>query len=316
MMHEKICIVGAGALGCLFAGLLCRAGYSVILTVRNEKQAAELKRNGLRIQCGTETREEKCQAVTSEVLKTRRPAIIIVCVKSYDTEGAARMLLNCIEPGTVVMTLQNGLDNAAVLQRLLPEATVIAGVTSHGSTLLGTGHVRHAGTGETIVGALDAKGERQAERVADLLNAAGIDASVSENTEGMLWGKVIINCGINPLAAFMEVPNGRIADNRFLRDIMRRAVSEASDVALACGIRLPYDDPVKKVLDVSTATSANVCSMLQDIRAGRRTEIDALNGAVVRHGQEEGLFVKVNDMLCRLIKAKQACGTVSFGLVE
>jgi 2-dehydropantoate 2-reductase len=201
-------------------------------------------------------------------------------------------------------------------------ARVAVGVTFEGATLLGPGEVRHAGRGPTLVGACPENGltpqpplptadrgrqERgsEADRLAafaDLLCRAGFDARVVTDIEGVLWGKAIVNAAINPLTALWRVPNGELLANADRRALLVGLAKEATAVATARGITLPYPDPVARVEEVCRATAANRSSMLQDVERGRPTEIDSINGVIVAEGRRLGVPTPVNETVWRLVR--------------
>ena len=227
----------------------------------------------------------------------------LVLVKSWQSERAANMLADCLAPDGVALTLQNGLGNIETLEARIGRDRAALGVTTAGATLLGPGRVRDGGAGATHV----VPHPRLAPLV-DLLQRAGIAIYPADDIEGLVWGKLAINAGINPLTALLEVPNGELIVRSQARSLMAEAALEVASVAEARGIRLPYANPVEQIEQVARRTADNDSSMLQDIRRGAPTEIDAINGAVVREGQRLGVSAPVNRILWKLVQTK-ACGT-------
>jgi 2-dehydropantoate 2-reductase len=234
-----------------------------------------------------------------------RVELAIVFTKSCNTRDAAHTARAILDPRGVALTLQNGIGNLEVIQDVLGPDNAIAGVTSHGGTFLGPGNVRHAGIGPTQIANMPSK-KILIEKIGQIFNAAGIDTSLSDNVNSLIWGKLIINVGINALTAICRVPNGVIGKTSECVDIMKEAVSEAVAVADASGVMLPYDDPVAQVKKVCEATAANRASMLQDILRGARTEIGAINGAIIDRAQALEISTPVNRFLYRVIKAIEA----------
>lgn len=185
---------------------------------------------------------------------------------------------------TLVMTVQNGLGNAEKIAGIVGEKKTIAGVTGNGGTLLGPGHVRHAGVGDTIIGPLNGDVTEKVEEVIRVLSKAGLPARVSTNVLGLIWGKLMANVGINALTAILKVQNGYLVGHRSAEKLMEQAVKEAAMVCRAKGIQLEYDDPIEPCKDIVSATAKNFSSMYQDVNNKRITEIDYINGAVVREG--------------------------------
>lgn len=300
----KITIVGPGAIGCLFAGFLARANEEVWLLDKNPQRAGRLKEEGIKIE-GLSNISVKMNATINpdEIGQTD---LIIICVKSYDTEQAIRSVKQLVGEKTAVMTLQNGIGNTQIIGEIVGWDKVIGGVTNHGATLLGWGHIRHAGKGETIIGKTDGKASGQLEDISAILNKAGFETVISKDIDAVIWSKLIINAGINALTALTRLNNGRLIEYEGTKDIMRLAVFEAVKIAKVKGIKLIYDDPIEKIESVCKATAGNVSSMLQDVLNKKRTEIDFINGAVVKWGQNLNVTTPVNYTLTNLIKTVEA----------
>jgi 2-dehydropantoate 2-reductase len=227
-------------------------------------------------------------------------------VKSYDTEQAIKSCLPAIGTHTTVLTLQNGLGNIEALRQYLPASQVLVGTTAQGATLLGHGRVRHAGRGETVIGALAPEEISRAEAVREVFQNCGMPAVVSANITAALWGKLLVNAGINALTAILQIRNGRVEQQEQVHAVMRRAVLEGADIAALLGIELPYADPVARTEEVCRATAANISSMLQDIRSGRRTEIDSINGIIASYGRRLGIATPVNSCLACLVASLES----------
>jgi 2-dehydropantoate 2-reductase len=227
-------------------------------------------------------------------------------VKSYSTEDACKDIKDMVSDSTSVLTLQNGIGNVQILNDHFGPEKVIAGVTNHGSTLLDTGHVRHAGKGETVIGTHKGKTTGRIKEVAALLSAAGFDTKISKDIDSVIWSKLIINVGINALTAITRLKNGMLVERDGTRTILRDAVQEASKIVKRKKIKLSYDDPIQKVESVCRATSANVSSMLQDVLNKKRTEIDFINGAITRQAKALGMQAPVNAVLTELVKTIEA----------
>ena len=205
---------------------------------------------------------------------------------------------------TLVVTLQNGVGNLEALAAALGDEHVGQGVTSLGATLLGPGQVRHAGMGSTIFGPPP---DRMAmAELAAIFSASGLPAELHDDLDSLVWGKLVVNAGINALTALLRVSNGALAEAAEVRALVAQAVAEAAAVAAARGIRLPYDDPLAHVLAVARATGANRSSMLQDVLRGSPTEIAAINGAVLREGRRLGIATPANQLLAELVAALDA----------
>jgi 2-dehydropantoate 2-reductase len=231
--------------------------------------------------------------------------LAIIFTKSYHTRDAAETASALLEPAGLALTLQNGIGNIEVIRDVLGVENAVAGVTSHGGDFVGPGTVRHAGKGPTHIAFLPGKGIFLDETVR-IFNEAGIETTLSENVDSLVWGKLIVNVGINALTAIFRVKNGIIGKTPECVRIMQQAVEEAVSVADALGIVLPYKDPFERVLQVCEATAANRASMLQDILKGGRTEIGAINGAIVDRGEALGIQTPVNRFLSQTVQALEA----------
>ncbi len=300
-MLERIAIIGPGAMGSLFAYLLTKAGKDVWLLDIHPRRVDKIRKEGLRIE-GISGEDLVKVKITSRSLEVGEVDLLIIFVKSYDTERAIKDSLPLITPETSILTLQNGLGNLERIEEVVGPNKVIGGITSHGATLLGWGHIRHAGRGETVIGEGDGRITQRLKDIASLFNSLGIETVISDNVEGVVWGKLLVNIGINPLTAILGVRNGELVNYSETKAILREAVAEAFGVSKAKGIRLPFEDPFQKVESVLKATAINISSMLQDILNQKRTEIDYINGAVVEEGKRLGIKTPVNHLLTSLVK--------------
>lgn len=313
----RVAVLGAGALGSLYGGLLALAGCGVTLISTRPAHVEAIKAQGLVIESqGQALRVINLAAVTSarEALEqwpgyqrlSGEPAdLLLICVKSVATAGAIDGAACLVGRNTVVLTLQNGLGNVEALCKSVPETAVMCGVAYSGSTFLEPGRVREAGRGKTIIGELNGSDSPRARRLCECFTAAGLPASVSLNVEGLLWTKLMANVGINALAALTGLKNGELLEQPGIVSIMAAAVAEAVAIAGAKGIRLEVDAPQDYCRGVAFNTAANYCSMVQDAQNRRRTEVESINGAIVRHGKEHGIPTPVNAMLTELVLARQ-----------
>lgn len=298
----KIAILGAGAMGSLFGAHLSPVADVWLVDPWREHVQA-MQETGLRLQTldGGET-TVPVQATTDPAAVGGGVNLAIIFVKSHQTAEASRWAAPLLEPDGLALSLQNGLGNVDTIAGVLGEGRAVQGVTSHGATLLGPGRVRHAGAGPTHI-ATRAGIDRQAAAVRDLFVQAGFETHLSEDLDTLLWGKLIINAGINALTAILRVRNGLLAEVEPAGQLMAAAVSEAVTVAWARGVRLPYDDALAQVRQVALATAANRSSMLSDVVRAVPTEIEVINGAIVREGRRLGIDTPVNQMLVWLVKA-------------
>jgi len=297
----KTAVVGAGAMGSLFGGLLAASGEDVTLVDVWREHVEAINAEGLRIGSHEGSRTIGVKATTDP--SSVGPAdLIILFVKSYDTLEATRDALPMVSDDTVFLSLQNGLGNVEKISEAAGSDGVIPGTTAHGCTLIGPGDIFHAGSGPTIIGERSGRVSERVRGIRDALERAGFETEISRNINGALWSKVLVNVGINPLTALTRLRNGELLDDPEIKGVMRKAVEEAIEVAEALGIDLGYGDHVERVYDVARATALNRSSMLQDVERGRRTEIDALNGAVVRLARGLGVDVPMNDALTAAVR--------------
>eukprot|EP00755_Sulcionema_specki_P024254 Sspe_Gene.14777::Locus_5126_Transcript_1_1_Confidence_1.000_Length_2117::g.14777::m.14777/K00077/panE, apbA; 2-dehydropantoate 2-reductase len=237
--------------------------------------------------------------------------LVVVLVKSPNTAIAAQKAARLVKPDGMILTLQNGIGNREVILKEFnfPEQ-VIQGVTAHGALMMGSGHVQHTGIGNTTLAlpTTNLEVKERVERIAKMLTLSGIETGVEDpgRMESVVWGKLIINAGINPLSALFRVRNGVLAENKVCRDLLAQTVAEAANVAITKGISLPFTmDPIEAALEVARKTAQNQSSMLCDVLRGVETEIGSINGHVVREGQGLGVCVDMNQNLVSMVQKLQ-----------
>ncbi|MDK2883312.1 MAG: 2-dehydropantoate 2-reductase [Bacillota bacterium] len=298
----RIAVVGAGAMGCIFGGTLSEAGHEVTLIDLWAEHVRALNERGLKLTGVSGDRTIPVRATTSPEGLPQQD-LVIIFVKSSATEAAVREAARLIGPATAVLTLQNGLGNAERIGSIVGPEKVVAGVTSHGGTLLGPGEVRHAGRGETVLGELCGRLTERVEKLAQVFTDAGLEARAVESVDSLIWSKLLVNVGINALTAILRVSNGELVKYPETRELVALAVEEGARVAATKGIKLIHENPVAHCLKVAEMTGPNLSSMYQDVRAKRKTEVDVINGAVVAEGEMVGVPTPVNRVLTNLIKA-------------
>jgi len=296
----KIVIMGAGAMGSLFGGLLALSEEEVWLVDIRQEQADAIRSTGLTIEEKGKKQTIRVNA-TSDAASVGKADLIIFFVKAYHTEKASSDALVLQKKSTVFLTLQNGLGNEEAICKQVDPREVILGVTNHGATFLGPGRIRHAGRGKTYVGELDGTRTDRVTRIAQVFTKAGIETEISSNIQTLVWNKLFINVGINAVAALTGLKNGRLLDYPETLRLMEALVSEAVAVARKKGIPIE-GNPFETVKAVAEATRENRCSMGQDFDNRRKTEIDAINGAVVRGAERLNMSVPYNQMITDLIK--------------
>jgi 2-dehydropantoate 2-reductase len=303
VVPKQVAIVGLGALGSVFAALLARASIPVLGICRRREHREAIQKSGLVLQEGTA--ELRVQFPVMEQLPEREALqLIIVLVKAFDTESIAKGLAGRIDGHTPVLTLQNGLGNAEVLAEHLQPSQVLAGTTTMGALREVPGLVRLTGRGECEIGAWHGTGQRHLSQVQALFHQAGVACHPSVNLSTTLWKKVAVNAAINPITAILRVRNGELLDRKELEPVVGMAMEEVWRVAARHRIAVPTPPELHdEVRRICRATAANQSSMLCDVLAGRRTEIDAINGAVARLGQERGVTAPVNATLTALVQS-------------
>lgn len=285
----KVGVVGPGALGCLFAARLAQSGVETFLIDYDPKRAERLTRQGITVAFKGDT------LTANPAVVTKIPPglnLILVLTKAHTTGDLT------FPPDTPVVTLQNGLGNVELLCSLIGSARVLAGSTGEAATLVSEGHTRHVAAGCTRVGAWTSADPRG---VVEVLSAAGFETELTESPGQMLWEKVAINAGINPLTAILDVSNGYLLKDKDTRQLLRDLVVEAVKVAATEGYRFEHS-LVEITESVCEATRDNFSSMLQDIRAGKRTENEAISGQVLRRGQIASLPTPRTRVIYQLIR--------------
>jgi len=300
-MSPHIAIVGAGAMGSLYGGKLAAVTPVTLLDPWAEHVSA-IQKGNLHINelDGSET-VVSIQA-TTDPADVAAADLAIIFVKSHATGQACQWASRFLKPGGLALTLQNGVGNAEIMAEVLGEDKVLAGGTSHGATLLGPGRVRHAGKGPTHIASRSGIVD-QLTQFTQLFEKAGFEVHLTDNLDDLVWGKLVINVGINALTAILRVPNGQLAESDAARSLMAGAVEEAVTICQAKGITLPYEDPFGRVVQVARATATNRSSMLQDVLRGVPTEVGVINEAIVKEGKALGIPTPANQFILTLVRA-------------
>jgi 2-dehydropantoate 2-reductase len=299
----RICFVGAGALGCSLGGILTEGGSDVYLIDRNPVQVDALNRDGLRISNGGSERTVKVKAAL-DVNGIEPVDLVIVLVKSFHTSEAVTAAAPIIGRRTVVMSLQNGLGQEDILVDLLGRDRVIAGKTYAGGVLLEPGRVLAGTRGKpTYIGELDGRISARVEAIAAEFCRAGIETSVSSNIVGTIWDKLLINVATGALSAITGVPYGILYATPEIKACALAAVAEAMAVAAASNAAVSVKTPEEAWDKAGVGLPANFKpSMLQSVEAAQKTEIDFINGAVVRYGERCNVPTPVNRTLVACVK--------------
>ena len=294
----KVGVMGAGAVGSYFGGMLARAGHAVTLIARPQHVEA-IGRDGLRMD--TKTFDEHVRVTaSSDPAALKGMQLVLFCVKSGDTESAGQQIKPYVGKETVVLCLQNGCDNDQRLRTVLTDAEVAAAVVYVGTEMAGAGHVKHHGRGELVIDPV-----RNIPELARTLEAAGIPTQVSDNVRGQLWLKLILNCAYNAISAIARKPYGETVPSVGVKDVMRDVVDECLAVAKAEGVNVPgdVDAAVQRIVDT---IPQQYSSTAQDIMRGKPTEIDYLNGHIVKRGKALGIKTPANQALWAMVKLIEA----------
>ena len=299
----KICMLGCGALGSTIGGQLAAAGLDVYFLDKWEAHISAMVNRGLKIIEPPSERLVKVRAKTS-CSEIEPVDLVIILVKSFHTREAIENALPIIGDKTMVLSLQNGLGNEEILIDVLGKKRVISGKTYVGGVLIGPGEVLAGVKGKlTYIGELDGKTSERIKQVNDLFNQAGLQTIVSDNIYGIIWYKLLINVATGALAAITRLTYGVLTTMENIIEIATEAVAEAVTVAKADGVELPVKDP-REIWNKATEGLPYEfkTSMLQDIEKGSRTEIDYINGSVVRLGEKYNIPTPVNKTLVTCIK--------------
>ena len=300
MPVDELLIVGSGAMACFFAARLSRVTQVTLLGSWQAGLAA-IESKGIRV---AEINGQESQARVAVIRDPQAQCgarAAMVLVKSWQTDRAAIQLKTCLAEDGIALTLQNGLGNLEILQAALGERRAALGVTTIGATLLGPANVRHGGEGPVYLGP-----HTGMDPLADTLSLAGFDVQRQDDLNGLIWRKLAVNAAINPLTALLEVRNGQLLEQEATRELMAAVAQEVADLAREMGIHLATKDVTEFALQVAARTSANLSSMLQDIRRKAPTEIDAICGAISRLAAQHNVHAPLNWGFWRLVSAKAA----------
>jgi 2-dehydropantoate 2-reductase len=288
--------MGAGAVGCYYGAMLARAGHKVTLIGRAQHvQAAQ--RSGLRLETNTFNEAVRLQASTDPGA-VRGADLVLFSVKSNDTESAGQAVAAHLGSDTAILTLQNGVDNAERLAATLGR-DVIPAVVYVAVEMAGPGHVRHHGRGELVIGPSESS-----KAIVAAFAAAGVPVEISGNVAGALWAKLIVNCAYNALSAITQLPYGRLVQGAGVPAVMDDVVDECLAVALAAKVQVPGDMHAT-VRRIAQTMPAQYSSTAQDLARHKKSEIDHLNGFVVRKGEALGVPTPVNRALLALVKLRE-----------
>ena len=308
---SRVVVVGAGAVGCFYGGMLARHGVDVTLIARPQHVEA-ITAHGLFMNCQTFQAHVPVRA-TTELSAVAQADLVLLCVKSPDTEATAQALRPILPPHPVVLSLQNGVDNAPTLQRLLPNP-VFPAVVYVATAMDGPGQLKHNGRGELVIGEMntpgaitrpDARGPRAQvllREVSDLFAAAGVPCEISAQVKDALWFKFLINCVVNAVSAIGQIEYGRMVLVPEVRTLLGQLTTEFLAVAKAEGVHFDRTDVDEKFEGLYRSMAGQRSSTAQDIARGKRTEIDHLNGLLTRLGVDHGIPTPTHQAVVALVK--------------
>ncbi len=301
----KIVIMGAGAIGSLFGGMLEMAQPGNVTLIARWPHVEEIKKNGLRMKGVVGETALNINAETSAD-KIKVADIVFITTKAYDSVEAARKVRHLVDNGAYIVVVQNGLGTENQIAEVLETKRVLRATTCMGAILESPGVVNATGEGITEIGSHYPENDELIDMTVSLLNDANIKAQGSRNIEGVVWTKTIVNCGINPIGAITDMKNGEVYSSAMLRELVIKLVEETVEVVKALGIELNTNDPIRYTLGTAKATANNTNSMLQDIKARKRTEIETITGAVIKMAHELGLETPTSEAVYALVKAIEA----------
>lgn len=293
----RIAVMGAGAIGCYFGGLLAKAGHDVVLIGRAQHVDA-VRANGLLFESKTFHGHIPVGA-TTEPSGVAGAELVLFSVKSSDTERAVAEMLRHLKPDATILCLQNGVDNAERLRSVIPQ-TVIASAIYVATEMARPGHVKHNGRGELAV-----ENSPATPKIAEVLNASGIPTTVSDRVRDVLWTKLITNCVVNPLSALTDLSYQPLMQVEGIDAVAKGVIAECCAVAKAMGVSVPATIE-EIVLSIPQTMPRQKSSTAQDLARGKPTEIDYLNGYVVRQGAQLGIPTPMNQVLHALVKGREA----------
>lgn len=297
----KILVMGGGAIGSLFAGLLSKNNY--VTLIGRKDHVDKINKNGLKI-IGKTSMNVKIPAFDSLDKINFQPDLILLTVKSYDTEMAIIELLKILGRKTLLLTIQNGLDNLHKMKGKLKKEQIIAGTTTNGAIFDSPGVINHTGEGYTYIGEINGGITQRIKKITNVFNIAGIKTKTSKDILKEIWIKAIVNSCINPLTAFFEIENGYLIENKILEKILEKICEESTKIANTQGFIFSSEEMIRNTKHVIMDTKKNRSSMYQSLIMGKKTEIDSINGKLVEIGKKNKANFSLNEILINLVKTK------------
>lgn len=293
--------VGAGAMGAIFGAALARGGLDATLLDVDRRLVSHVRDHGLIVE--DESGRQHVEIAATTVAPQTPADLVLMCVKCYHTRAAMQLVAPAVGPDTVVASLQNGWGNGDVLAETIPASRLVVGVTYNSGTVIERGHVAHTGHGTTIVGPFEGEEKHAADRVQEALAAGGLEVRTATRIRHEIWKKLILNAATLPTAAAARLTAGQLGQPGPMLDVVDAVTREAVAVARASGFDIDPDERIAVIHDVLRKVGDGKASMLQDVEARRRTEIDVITGAVVAAAERSGIPVPVNRALYAIVHA-------------
>jgi len=309
----KIVIVGAGAIGRFFGGMLGRGGHEVVFVEKDPEVVKVVNEIGIQFMELGDAKSDVFPTVqagaTTEGGAIDSCDLSILAVKGYTTAAATRSISHLVNSRAPILTIQTGLGNIETMAEIVDKENILGGVTFHGATSLHGSKVRHAGLGKTLIGELHGGKTERVELVKEAFEESGIQTTISANIVGQIWTKGLVYSAINPLTAVLRLKNGPLVEKMESIALAKRLIDEGKLVAQAYAVQLPQDDLYDWLLEVCRNTAENLSPMLQDILNSRTTEIEALNGAIYSMGKHKGIAAPIHQTMTDMIRLLEKWGT-------
>lgn len=301
----KIAIIGSGSMGSLYGGILAENGHDVYFIDVFKEHVDAINEKGLCIEKDGNERYIKNAKAVTDSSTIGIVDLAIVFVKSTITDIAMESNKSILGKDTLVLTLQNGMGNIEQIEKLVDKSRIIVGTSANGASFVEPGKIKHSGHGGTVLGEISGEETSRIKEIHKIFDLEELgNAELSKNVMSLIWEKLIVNCGINPLTALTGLKNGELLENKESEELLEEIALEAIKVANASGIELSFQD-ASHCKHVARATSGNQSSMLSDVLNHRRTEIMNINGAIVRIGKELGIETPYNKLMTNLILLKE-----------
>lgn len=303
----RIAVIGGGAMGSLYAAAFHRAGNEVMVVDVNRELVDEINENGLTLIHHDGAEANYRIRATAQPTMAEAVDLMLIQVKGFQTEDAAEFSASMIGANTHVLTLQNGMGNGEVLATTYPGARILEGISVHSATVTGLGRVAHTGVGPTHIGPFEGRASiDDAERAAAALEGSGFDVHVTADIKTQIWRKLILNCAILPVSALTRLDTPGMDRCEIVLELIDNVITEAVEIARADGVDVDREAEIARCRRVLHAQASGKMSMLQDVEAGRRTEIETINGAVVRIARDLGVRADLNGVLYALAKGYES----------